>query len=72
MTTTGTVLGQVATAGSGNEILTARDRVSLFDLDQVVVTIDAVHTRYDTATLIVTGGGDEVFTVKSNHVTLHR
>ncbi len=72
MRTTGTVFGQVVTAGSGNEIPAACDLVSIFDLDQLVVTIDAIHAQYDTATLIATGGGNEVFAVKSNHVTLHR
>ena len=67
MTTTGAVHGQVVTAGSGNEIPAARDLVSLPDLDQVVMTVHAVRTQYDTATLIVTGSGNEVFTVKSNH-----
>lgn len=65
----GTVFGQVETAAKSNEISAARDLVSLVDLDQVVATVDAVRTRYDTATLIVTGGGNEVFTVKFNRLT---
>jgi hypothetical protein len=43
--TTGMVLGQVATAAKSNEILAARDLLGLFDLDQVVVTVDAIHTQ---------------------------
>ncbi len=64
--TAGAVLGQVATAAKSNEIPAARDLLRLFDLNQVVVTVDAMHTQHDTATLIVAAGGDYVFTVKSN------
>lgn len=35
-------------------------------ISTVVVTVDAMHTRTDTATLIPEGGGDYVFTVKAN------
>ena len=69
--TAGTVLGQVATAAKSNEIPAVRDLLGLFDLNQVVVTVDAMHTQSDTATLIVAAGGDYVFTVKSNQPTLY-
>jgi len=67
----GTVLGQVATAAKSNEIPAARELLGLFDLNQVVVTVDAMHTQHDTAELIVAGGGDYVFTVKSNQPSLY-
>jgi len=69
--TAGTVLGQVATAAKSNEIPAVHDLLGLFDLEQVVVTVDAMHTQHDTAELIVAGGGDYVFTVKSNQPGLY-
>jgi predicted transposase YbfD/YdcC len=69
--TAGTVLGQVATAAKSNEIPAVRDLLGLFDLNEVVVTVDAMHTQTDTAELIVGAGGDYVFTVKSNQPSLY-
>ena len=69
--TAGTVLGQVATAAKSNEIPAVRELLGLFDLQDVVVTVDAMHTQHDTAELIVTAGGDYVFTVKSNQPRLY-
>ncbi len=69
--TAGTVLGQVDTAAKSNEIPAVRDLLGLFDLNQVVVTVDAMHTQHDTAELIVAAGGDYVFTVKSNQPNLY-
>lgn len=69
--TTGTVLGQVVTAAKSNEIPAARDLLGLFDLDPVVVTVDAMQTWHDTATAIVAAGGRYGFTVKSNQPRLH-
>jgi hypothetical protein len=69
--TAGTVLGQVATAAKSNEIPAVRELLGLFDLQDVVVTVDAMHTQSDTAELIVAAGGEYVFTVKSNQPSLH-
>jgi predicted transposase YbfD/YdcC len=68
---TGTVLGQVATAAKSNEIPTVRTLLAGFDLTDVVVTVDAMHTQTDTATAIVEGHGDYVFTVKANQPSLY-
>src|ERR671927_385042 len=68
---TGTVLGQLATAANSNEIPTVRTLLASFDLSGVVVTVDAMHTQTDTATLIVDAGGDYVFTVKANQFHLY-
>jgi predicted transposase YbfD/YdcC len=68
---TGTVLGQLATAAKSNEIPTVRTLLATFDLTDVVVTVDAMHTQTDTAAAIVGGGGDYVFTVKANQPTLY-
>jgi predicted transposase YbfD/YdcC len=68
--TAGTVLSQVATAAKSNEIPAVRALLRLFDLNRVVVTVDAMHTQSDTAEPIVSQGGDYVFTVKSNQPSL--
>ena len=68
---TGTVLGQVATAAKSNEIPTVRTLLASFDLTDVVVTVDAMHTQTDTATAITDAGGDYVFTVKANQPSLY-
>ena len=68
----GTVLGQLAVAAKSNEIPCVRDLLATFDLNGVVVTVDAMHTQTDTATAITRAGGDYVFTVKKNQPSLHR
>jgi predicted transposase YbfD/YdcC len=70
--TSGTVLGQVAVAAKSNEIPAVRGLLACFDLTDVVVTVDAMHTQTDTATTITTAGGNYVFTVKGNTPTLRR
>jgi predicted transposase YbfD/YdcC len=65
------VLGQVAVAAKTNEIPTVRTLLKMLDLAGAVVTVDAMHTQTDTATLITGAGGDYVFTVKKNTPTLH-
>jgi predicted transposase YbfD/YdcC len=68
---TGTVLGQLATAAKSNEIPTVRTLLAGFDLTDVVVTVDAMHTQTDTATAIIDARGDYVFTVKANQPSLY-
>jgi predicted transposase YbfD/YdcC len=67
----GVVLGQVAVEVKSNEIPAARTLLRHLDLDNAVVTLDAMHTQTDTATTITGAGGDYVFTVKANMPTLH-
>ena len=54
-----------------NEIPAARTLLAGLELTGVTVTMDAMHTQTDTATLITAAGGDYVFTVKANTPTLH-
>jgi predicted transposase YbfD/YdcC len=68
----GAVLGQLAVAAKSNEIPAVQRLLALYDLTDVVVTVDAMHTQTDTATIITDGGGDYVFTVKGNTPTLYR
>lgn len=67
---TGTVIGQLAVAAKTNEIPAVRLVLKGFDLTDVVVTVDAMHTQTDTAELITSAGGHNVFTVKANTPTL--
>lgn len=67
----GAVLGQVAITAKSNEIPAVQGLLALFDLAGAVVTVDAMHTQTDTASLITAAGGDYVFTVKGNQPTLH-
>lgn len=67
----GAVLGQVAVDAKSNEIPAARTLLSQYDLHNVTVTLDALHTQTDTAELITDAGGDYVLTVKKNTPTLY-
>jgi predicted transposase YbfD/YdcC len=69
---TGAVLGQLAVTAKSNEIPALQGLLKLFDLTDIVVTVDAMHTQTDTAEQITTAGGDYVFTVKGNQPTLFR
>jgi len=64
------VLGQLAIKAKSNEVPCVRDVLACFDLTGVVVSVDAMHTQTDTATAITGAGGDYVFTVKGNDVTV--
>ena len=70
--TSRTVIWQVAIIAMSNEIPAVRDLLACFDLTGVVVTVDAIHTQTDTATVMTNAGGDDIFTVKGNTPTLHR
>jgi predicted transposase YbfD/YdcC len=68
----GVVLGQLAVTAKSNEIPAVQGLLKHFDLTDVVVTVDAMHTQTDTAEQITTAGGDYVFTVKGNQPKLHK
>lgn len=67
----GAVVGQVAVSEKSNEIPAARDLLAVLDLADAVVTMDAVHTQHDTATVVTSAGADYVLTVKANQKTLY-
>jgi len=69
---TGVVLGQLAITAKSNEIPAVQGLLKFFDLTDVVVTVDAMHTQTDTAAQITDAGGDYVFTVKANQPKLHK
>ena len=69
---TGVVVGQLAITAKSNEIPAVQGLLTLFDLNGVVVTVDAMHTQTETAKQIVAAGGDYVFTVKGNQPKLFK
>jgi predicted transposase YbfD/YdcC len=62
----GVVLGQVRVAAKSDEIPALRTLLEAFDLFNVVVTTDAMHTQTTTAAYITSRGGHYVFTAKAN------
>ncbi|MBB6119476.1 ISAs1 family transposase [Nocardiopsis algeriensis] len=64
-------LGQVAVDAKSNEIPAVRDLLGFVDINGAVVTLDAMHTRTDTATTIRAGGAHYVFTVKADNKHLY-
>jgi predicted transposase YbfD/YdcC len=69
----GAVLGQVAVDEKSNEIPAVRELLKAFaGLAGAVFTIDAMHTRHDTAEAIPGRGAGYVMTVKASMPTLYR
>jgi predicted transposase YbfD/YdcC len=66
-----TVLGQVVCGEKGNEITDMPKLLELLDLQDAVVTADAMHCQKDTARKITEGGGDYLLQVKDNQPALH-
>ena len=54
-------LAQHAVAAGGSEITAARALLETLCLDGVLVTADALHTQAETAAIILTRGGDDLF-----------
>lgn len=68
---TGLTLGQVAVDKKSNEITALPQLLELLDLQDKIVTIDAMGCQTELAQAIVDGGGDYVLAVKGNQPTLH-
>lgn len=68
---TGLTLGQVAVDTKSNEITALPQLLDLLDLQDKIVTIDAMGCQTELAQAIVEGGGDYVLAVKGNQPTLH-
>lgn len=68
---TGLTLGQVAVDTKSNEITALPQLLDLLDLQDKIVTIDAIGCQRELAQRIVEGGGDYVLAVKGNQPTLH-
>ncbi len=67
----GLTLGQVAVDAKSNEITAIPLLLEVLDLQDKVVTIDAIGCQKEIAAAIVGGGGDYVLSVKDNQLTLH-
>jgi predicted transposase YbfD/YdcC len=68
---TGLTLGQVAVDKKSNEITALPQLLELLDLQDKIVTIDAMGCQTELAQAIVEGGGNYVLAVKGNQPTLH-
>jgi predicted transposase YbfD/YdcC len=67
----GLVLGQVAVDDKSNEITAIPTLLRLLDLEDCLVTIDAMGCQAAIAAQIVEQGGDYVLALKDNQPTLH-
>ena len=62
----GAILGQLQTAGKGQEIAAAQELLAQVPLAGRLVTTDALLTQREVATQIVAGGGDYLLPVKDH------
>jgi predicted transposase YbfD/YdcC len=67
----GITLGQVAVDAKSNEITAMPQLLELLDLQDKIVTTDAMGCQKEIAQTIVEGGGDYLLAVKDNQPTLH-
>lgn len=65
------VLGQVAVEQKSNEITALPQLLGMLDLEEVVVTADAMHCQRDTVKKIMQGKGHYVLAVKENQAGLY-
>jgi predicted transposase YbfD/YdcC len=66
----GLLLGQLKTAEKSNEITAIPELLSALDVNEAIVTIDAIGCQKAIVEKIVAGGGDYVLAVKSNQPKL--
>ena len=66
------VLGQLKTAEKSNEITAIPELVKVIDIENSIVTIDAMGTQKNIATTIIEGKGDYILQVKGNQPTLEK
>jgi predicted transposase YbfD/YdcC len=71
-TTSGVVLGQVATHAKSNEITAIPVLLRLLALEGAIITIDAMGCQTAIATQIVEQRADYVLALKDNHEKLHK
>lgn len=67
----GLMLGQIAVADQSNEITAVPALLELLDVQDAVVSLDAMHGQKDTAAAIRKAGADYLRAVKDNQKTLH-
>jgi predicted transposase YbfD/YdcC len=67
----GLMLGQVAVDDKSNEITAVPALLELLDVEQAVVSLDAMHCQKDTATAIRQAKADYLLAIKNNQPSLH-
>ena len=67
----GISLGQLATEEKSNEITAIPELLKQLDLNNTVITIDAMGCQKEIAETIIRGGGHYVLALKGNQETLH-
>jgi predicted transposase YbfD/YdcC len=67
----GLTLGQVAVEAKSNEVTAVPELLKLLELQEKIVTLDAMGCQKAIAQTIMDGGGDYVLAVKDNQPTLH-
>ena len=67
----GLMLGQIAVDQKSNEITAVPALLQLLDVEDAVVSLDAMHCQKDTARAIRNAKADYLLAVKDNHKTLH-
>ena len=65
------VLGQLAVDAKSNEITAVPKLLELLDVNDAVVSLDAMHCQKQTAAAIRKAGADYLLAVKDNQPTLH-
>jgi len=67
----GLTLGQYKVDDKSNEITAIPKILDLVDVEDAIVTIDAMGTQKTVATKIIDGGGEYILALKGNHSQLH-
>ena len=66
----GLTLGQVAVDSKSNEITAIPQLLDMIDLENTIITVDALGCQKSIAKQVIDGGGDYTFAVKDNHPKL--
>lgn len=59
-------LGQITVESKSNEIPAVRELIELLNIENAILTMDAMHCQKETAELIIENGGDYVLQLKGN------
>lgn len=62
--------GQLTIESKTNEITTAPEMIKMLNIENTIITVDAIMTQKDVAKTIISNGGDYVMALKGNQGTL--
>ena len=65
-------LGQITVESKSNEIPAVRELIELMDIQNAILTMDAMHCQKETAELIIENGGDYVLQLKANQGNFYK